>query len=67
MAEILKAGGVPILLCSVLSIAIVVERFWSLQKNKIMPRHLVTRIFIWPKKPAELMLDNPQLPFLLGK
>ena len=52
---------VPILFCSVLSITIFVKRFLSLQINKIMPRHRVTRIFIWSKKPAEL--DKPQLPF----
>lgn len=60
MFEILKAGGwliVPIMLCSVLSITIVVERFWSLQKNKIMPRHLVAQIFNWHKN-NELTLEN---------
>ena len=60
MFEILKAGGwliVPIMLCSVLSITIVVERFWSLQKSKIMPRHLVAQILSWHKN-NELTLEN---------
>ncbi len=60
MFEILKAGGwlmLPILLCSVLSIVIVVERFWSLRKHKIMPSHLVARIFNWHKN-NELTLEN---------
>ena len=60
MFEILKAGGwlmVPILLCSIASVAIVAERFWSLRKHKIMPRHLVARIFNWHKN-NELTLEN---------
>ncbi len=60
MFEILKSGGwliAPIMLCSVASVAIVVERFWSLQKNKIMPRHLVAQILKWQKN-NELTLEN---------
>lgn len=60
MVEIFKAGGwiiAPIMLCSVASVAIVVERFWSLQKNKIMPRHLVGQILKWHKN-NELTLEN---------
>lgn len=60
MLEILASGGwliVPILICSVLAIAIIAERFWSLQKNKIMPRYLVTRILNWHKK-NELTAEN---------
>lgn len=47
----------PILLCSIISIAIVTERFWSLRKYKIMPRHLVARIFNWHKN-NELTPEN---------
>lgn len=60
MVELLKAGGwliVPIIICSVLSVVIVVERFWSLQKNRVMPRFLVTRILNWHKK-NELTPEN---------
>jgi len=60
MFEILKAGGwliAPIMLCSVISVAIVVERFWSLQRHKIMPQHLVARILNWHKQ-DELTLEN---------
>ncbi|MEE8285483.1 MAG: MotA/TolQ/ExbB proton channel family protein, partial [Gammaproteobacteria bacterium] len=35
MLELIKAGGwlmVPILLCSVIAMAIVAERFWTLQR-----------------------------------
>ncbi|MFT5418710.1 MAG: biopolymer transport protein ExbB, partial [Gammaproteobacteria bacterium] len=36
MFEFVKAGGwmmLPILICSVVSMAIVLERFWSLQRR----------------------------------
>lgn len=48
MFEIVKAGGwvmVPILLCSVVAFAIIIERFWSLQKNKVIPPNLVADIW----------------------
>ncbi len=48
---------VPILLCSVGSVAIVVERFWSLRKHKIIPRNLVALIFNWHQN-NELTLEN---------
>lgn len=38
---------VPILLCSVIALAIVGERFWSLQRKKIVPTHLVAQIWNW--------------------
>ncbi|WP_369602270.1 MotA/TolQ/ExbB proton channel family protein [Hahella sp. SMD15-11] len=44
MFELLKAGGlimIPILLCSVLAVAIIIERFWTLRIQKIAPPGLV--------------------------
>lgn len=52
MLELIKAGGLlmwPILLCSVISLAIVVERFWSLQTKRITPRNLVSQVWQWAK------------------
>ena len=52
MLEIMKAGGIlmwPILLCSVLSLAIVAERFWSLQQKRIAPKNLVGKVWQWEK------------------
>lgn len=52
MLELIKAGGFvmwPILLCSVVSLAIVVERFWSLQTKRITPKNLVSQIWQWAK------------------
>jgi biopolymer transport protein ExbB len=40
----------PILLCSVISLAIIAERFWSLQTNKICPKNLVAQVWDWNRK-----------------
>ncbi|MCW8963527.1 MAG: MotA/TolQ/ExbB proton channel family protein [Gammaproteobacteria bacterium] len=48
MFEIVKAGGwvmVPILLCSIVAFAIIAERFWSLQKKKVVPPNLVADVW----------------------
>ena len=48
MFEIVKAGGwvmVPILLCSIVAFAIIAERFWTLQKKKVIPPNLVADIW----------------------
>jgi len=50
--ELIKAGGLlmwPILLCSVISLAIIAERFWSLQQKRIAPKNLVGRVWQWEK------------------
>ncbi len=52
MFEFLQAGGllmVPILLCSVACFAIIVERFWSLNKKRICPDGLVGQVWKWAK------------------
>ncbi len=52
MLELVKAGGwlmVPILLCSVIAMAIVAERFWSLQRKRITPGNLVVQVWQWAK------------------
>ena len=36
---------VPIIGCSVVALAIVLERFWSLQKNRVAPGNLVAKIW----------------------
>lgn len=48
--ELIQAGGWliwPILLSSVVALAIVVERFWSLQTRRIMPENLVAQVWQW--------------------
>jgi len=46
--ELVQSGGwlmLPILLCSMIAFAIIVERTWSLQKQKICPNDLVATIW----------------------
>ncbi|MDA0821585.1 MAG: MotA/TolQ/ExbB proton channel family protein [Proteobacteria bacterium] len=52
MFEFVKAGGwmmLPILICSVVAMAIVLERFWSLQRRRITPDNLVAQVWQWSK------------------
>ncbi|MAN53038.1 MULTISPECIES: MotA/TolQ/ExbB proton channel family protein [Marinimicrobium] len=52
MFEIITAGGwlmVPIILCSILVIAIGGERYWTLDPKKIAPRHLLAQVWSWIK------------------
>jgi len=47
MLEIVKAGGwlmVPILLCSVIAVAIVLERIWALRRSRVVPRGLLLTV-----------------------
>lgn len=53
MFELLKAGGilmVPILFCSVLALAIILERFWSLRDSRIAPPQALNELWLWIKK-----------------
>jgi len=50
MLELFKAGGwlmMPLFACSVIAIAIIVERLWSLQSQRISPPELITQIWQW--------------------
>lgn len=50
MFELIRAGGwvmAPIILCSVAALAIIGERFWSLQKKYVSPRELVPQVRQW--------------------
>lgn len=52
MLELIKAGGFlmwPIMLCSVIALAIIAERFWSLQTQRICPKNLVAQVWQWQK------------------
>lgn len=35
----------PIILCSIISISIIAERFWSLRREKVLPKHLVATVW----------------------
>jgi biopolymer transport protein ExbB len=46
--ELVKSGGwlmLPIILCSIISISIITERFWSLRREKVLPKHLVATVW----------------------
>ena len=50
MLEIILAGGwlmAPILLCSTLSVAIIIERFWSLRRRSVVPEGLGDTVRTW--------------------
>ncbi len=50
MLELLIAGGWvmwPILLCSALALAIIIERFWSLRRAKVLPLDLGDEVRQW--------------------
>ncbi|OUS29481.1 biopolymer transporter ExbB [Gammaproteobacteria bacterium 45_16_T64] len=52
MIEFVEAGGLvmfPIILCSVLAIAIIAERLWSLRASRITPSNLLTKVWGWMK------------------
>ncbi|HET7597868.1 MAG TPA: MotA/TolQ/ExbB proton channel family protein [Burkholderiales bacterium] len=47
MFAIIEAAGWPIwplLLCSVIALAIIGERWWSLRQNAVMPKHLLAQV-----------------------
>lgn len=53
MFELVRAGGMlmlPIILFSIVATAIIVERFWSLKRDKIIPPQLVRDIVGWAQK-----------------
>ncbi|WP_086932357.1 MotA/TolQ/ExbB proton channel family protein [Agarilytica rhodophyticola] len=50
MQEIVFAGGIlmlPIILCSIAVIAISIERFWTLDANKITPKSQLGQVWSW--------------------
>lgn len=52
MFELLKAGGilmVPIVACSVLALAIILERFWSLRTSRVAPPQTISELWRWIK------------------
>jgi len=48
LLEIFQSGGwlmVPILLCSIVAAAVCVERMWTLQRSRIVPKNLLAQIW----------------------
>lgn len=75
MWELIKAGGwvmVPILVCAVLTLAIVLERFWTLRRSSVLPAELGPEVREWAARgkldPAHLdaLRQNSPLGELLA-
>lgn len=52
MLELMKAGGWlmwPILACSVVAMAIILERLWSLRRRRVMPPGLLEQVWQWQR------------------
>jgi biopolymer transport protein ExbB len=52
MLEIVQAGGwfmLPIIACSVVAVAIVLERFWTLQQKRVLPPNIAAQAWGWVK------------------
>jgi biopolymer transport protein ExbB len=52
MLEIVQAGGflmLPIIACSIVAVAIVLERLWTLQRNRVLPADTTTQAWGWVK------------------
>ncbi len=52
MLEIVQAGGwlmLPIIACSVVATAIILERLWTLQPTRVLPKDLTAEVWQWVK------------------
>ena len=50
MFEIVKSGGIvmlPIILCSILAVAITLERLWTLRGQRVAPQELTDKVWQW--------------------
>jgi biopolymer transport protein ExbB len=64
MIEIIRAGGwlmLPIILCSVIAVAIIIERLWTLQRRRVLPKDLAMRVWEWAR---DRQLDQKHLTVL---
>jgi biopolymer transport protein ExbB len=55
MFEIVMAGGivmVPIILCSILAVAITLERLWTLREQRVVPTELTDKVWQWVENRA---------------
>ena len=49
MLELVQAGGwlmLPIILCSIIAIAIIIERFWTLNAARIAPQNILAQVWL---------------------
>ena len=64
MVEMVKSGGwlmLPIILCAIVAMGIILERFWTLQQKRVIPEDLTSKVWGWVKKDQ---LDQKQIQTL---
>lgn len=64
MVEIVKAGGwlmAPIILCAIIALGIILERFWTLQQKRVIPEDLTGKVWGWVEQNA---LDQKKIQTL---
>ncbi len=52
---------VPIILCAIIAMGIILERFWTLQQKRVIPEDLTSKVWGWVKKNQ---LDQKQIQSL---
>lgn len=68
MLEMLQAGGLlmlPILGCSILAFAIILEKFWRLRERKIVPIDLTPKVLHWVNQ-QQLTVNHLQQLMSMG-
>jgi biopolymer transport protein ExbB len=64
--EIIRAGGwlmLPILACSVVALAIIIERAWALRTKKVVPAGMVDQVKTWAR---QRQLDDSHIKAIEG-
>ena len=64
MVEIVKSGGwlmLPIILCAIIAMGVILERYWTLQQTRVLPEDLTSKVWGWVKKDQ---LDQKQIQTL---
>ena len=64
MVEIVKSGGylmAPIIICAIIAMGIVLERFWTLRQKRVIPEDLTSQGWSWVKNDQ---LDQKQIQTL---
>jgi len=64
MVEIVKSGGwlmVPIILCAIIAMGIILERYWTLKERRVIPEDLTSKVWGWVEKDP---LDQSQIQTL---
>ena len=64
MVEIVKSGGylmAPIIICAIIAMGIILERFWTLRQKRVIPEDLTSQVWGWVKNDQ---LDQKQIQTL---